>query len=224
MDTGMEYVLSPSILAADVTKLGEEIKAVCGAGAKYVHIDVMDGTFVPNISFGIPIVKGLRNEVDNFFDVHLMVQEPHHLIKKFAEAGSDGITIHLEACEDVEKTLELIAECGVKAGIAISPDTPVEKLKPYLSKVYMILIMTVYPGYGGQKMIETTIPKIRELRNMIEELDHHVDIEVDGGINADNVHILLEAGANVIVAGTKVFRGNIMENVKVFHEIFEHYL
>lgn len=215
----MTYKLSPSILAADITCLGRELMAVQNAGADYVHIDVMDGVFVPNISFGTTIVKGLRDCVDLFFDVHLMIVNPIRHIERFAGIGADGITVHAEACEDLAATVDEILRCGVKAGVAISPDTEIDVVLPVLDKLSMVLVMTVYPGYGGQKIISRTFPKITGLRRVITERGLDVDIEVDGGVNLDNVEEIREAGANVFVAGTKVFKGNIEENVKKFKEI-----
>ncbi len=215
----MTYKLSPSILAADITCLGRELMAVQNAGADYVHIDVMDGVFVPNISFGTTIVKGLRDCVDLFFDVHLMIVNPIRHIERFAGIGADGITVHAEACEDLTATVDEILRCGVKAGVAISPDTEIDVVLPVLDKLSMVLVMTVYPGYGGQKIISRTFPKITGLRRVITERGLDVDIEVDGGVNLDNVEEIREAGANVFVAGTKVFKGNIEENVKKFKEI-----
>lgn len=217
----MTYKLSPSILAADISCLGEEVKAAQNAGADYIHIDVMDGVFVPNISFGTTVVRGIRDCVDLFFDVHLMIVNPIRHIERFAGIGADGITVHAEACEDLEETINEILRCGVKAGVAISPDTGIEAVLPVLDKISMVLVMTVYPGYGGQKIINRTFPKITELRRIITERGLDVDIEVDGGVNLDNVKEIMEAGANVFVAGTKVFKGDIAENVKKFKMILE---
>ncbi len=216
----MEYKLSPSILAADVSRLGDELGKVVGAGADYIHIDVMDGMFVQNISFGIPVVQGIRKCVDAFFDVHLMVHEPIRYIQKFAEAGADGITVHAEACDDLEATLDEIDRCGKKAAVSIKPMTDIDSILPVLDRVYMVLVMTVEPGYGGQKIRLDTFDKIRRLRSYIDGNGLDVDIEVDGGINLKNVKDVMEAGANVIVAGTKVFTGDICENVKAFKTIF----
>lgn len=217
----MIYKLSASILAADVSKLGEELQTVQDAGVDYIHIDVMDGIFVPNISFGIPIVAGLRKCVGTFFDVHLMIVEPEKYIERFAQAGADGITVHAEACEDLERAIDEILRCGKKAAVSVCPDTDIDVILPVLDKLSMVLIMTVHPGYGGQKIIRETFDKVRRLRQIITERSLSVDIEVDGGVNLDNVGEIMEAGANVFVAGTKVFKGNITENVKNFKKKFQ---
>ena len=206
----MKYVLSPSILAADFNRLGDDIKAVEEAGAEYLHIDVMDGSFVPSISFGMPVIKSIRKNTGLLFDVHLMIDEPDRYLEDFKAAGADLITIHVEACRHLHRTVSHIREIGLKAGVALNPATPLESIKLILKDVDMVLIMSVNPGFGGQKFIPFTLDKIRELRRMKPELD----IEVDGGINADNISVLLEAGANVIVAGTAVFAGDIKENIK----------
>ncbi len=217
----MTYKLSPSILAADVANLGDAVQKIEKAGADYVHIDVMDGTFVPNISFGLPVVKGLRNCCELFFDVHLMIQEPIKYVERFAAAGADGITVHAEACTSIESTVYAIRNLGKKPGIAISPLTDIDLILPVLNKISMILVMTVYPGYGGQKIIRETFQKVRDLRRIINERGLDVDIEVDGGVNLDNLEEIMEAGANVFVAGTKVFEGDIAENVKNFRQKFD---
>lgn len=217
----MIYKLSPSILAADVTNLGDELQAVRNAGAEYIHIDVMDGMFVPNISFGLPVVRGLRECSDAFFDVHLMIQEPIRYIERFAEAGADGITVHAEACQDLAQALQAIHRADKKAAVALSPDTGIDAVVPYLDKLSMVLVMTVYPGYGGQRIIKDVYGKIRELRSIAEKRGLNLDIEVDGGVNLDNVGEIKEAGANVFVAGTKIFKGDVKENVRLFMEKLE---
>ncbi|MCI8963872.1 MAG: ribulose-phosphate 3-epimerase [Eubacterium sp.] len=219
----MVYKISPSILAADVSRFGEELAAVSEAGADYIHIDIMDGMFVQNISFGVPVVEGIRKCVDTFFDVHLMVHEPIRYIRDFAEAGADGITVHVEACEDLEATIDEIHNHGKKAAVSIKPRTDIDTILDILPKVYMVLVMTVEPGYGGQKIRRDTFDKIIRLRQYIEEHNLDVDIEVDGGVDLDNVREVLDAGANVIVAGTKVFHGDVEENMKNFRRILEQY-
>lgn len=219
----MVYKISPSILAADVSRFGEELAAVSQAGADYIHIDIMDGMFVQNISFGVPVVEGIRKCVDTFFDVHLMVHEPIRYIRDFAEAGADGITVHVEACEDLEATIDEIHNYGKKAAVSIKPRTDIDTILDILPKVYMVLVMTVEPGYGGQKIRRDTFDKILRLRQYIEEHDLDVDIEVDGGVDLENVREVLNAGANVIVAGTKVFHGDVEENMKNFRRILDQY-
>ncbi len=219
----MVYKISPSILAADVSRFGEELAAVSQAGADYIHIDIMDGMFVQNISFGVPVVEGIRKCVDTFFDVHLMVHEPIRYIRDFAEAGADGITVHVEACEDLEATIDEIHSHGKKAAVSIKPRTDIDTILDILPKVYMVLVMTVEPGYGGQKIRRDTFDKIIRLRQYIEEHNLDVDIEVDGGVDLENVREVLDAGANVIVAGTKVFHGDVEENMKNFRKILEQY-
>lgn len=209
-------ILAPSILAADCTIMGEQINKVKEGGAKYLHIDVMDGVFVPSISYGMCVVQSLRQIKDIVFDVHLMITEPIRYIEEFAQAGADIITVHLEACEDVKATLLKIKECGCKVGLSIKPGTEVREVIPCLGLVDMVLIMCVEPGFGGQKFIEASTGRVRELRKLITEEGLSVDVEVDGGINIQNVDMIVEAGANVIVAGSAVFGGDVLANTKAF--------
>ncbi len=207
-------ILSPSILAADFARLGEQIQEACEAGAEYIHIDVMDGVFVPSISFGMPVIRTIRKVTDKVFDVHLMIVEPERYVKEFIACGADSITFHLEATEDAEATISLIRSLGCRVGMSIKPRTPVEVVRKYLSKLDMLLVMTVEPGFGGQKYIPESTERVRQIRKMADELGVDLDIQVDGGITKDNVKVVLEAGANVIVAGSAIFGGNITENVK----------
>lgn len=212
-------ILSPSLLSADFNKLGEEIAAIDNAGAEYIHVDVMDGLFVPSISYGMPVIKSIRKSTGKVFDVHLMINEPIRYIKEFVESGADIITVHVEACADVVATLETIRQYGVKAGITLNPDTPVSAIEAYMDKVDMVLVMSVNSGFGGQKFITGSIDKLKEVRRIKEEKGFDFDIEVDGGINLDNLPSVLEAGANVIVAGSAIFKGDIAENVRKFKNI-----
>ena len=211
-------ILSPSILAADFSRLGEQIKEVEHAGAKYLHIDVMDGVFVPDISFGMPVISSIRKCTDIVFDVHLMIDRPERYIKEFADCGANLINFHLEATEDAVGAIQRIRFLGRRVGITISPETPAKAVEPYLKLVDMVLVMTVKPGFGGQKLIPECLDKVREVRAMVLEKGLRTDIEVDGGIRVDNVELALEAGANVIVAGSAVFKNRISDNVRIFLE------
>ncbi|MEA5058336.1 MAG: ribulose-phosphate 3-epimerase [Anaerotignum propionicum] len=220
----MAIYLSPSMLSIDFAKIGEQLAIIEQAGTPYIHLDVMDGVFVPNISFGIPVIKGIRKASNMVFDAHLMIVEPEKYVEEFRKAGADIINFHMEATEDPKKVIDLIHSTGAKAGITIKPNTPVEAVKPYLADLEMVLVMTVEPGFGGQKFMENQVPKICKLALWKEEMNLGYDIQVDGGITQDNVRIVLDAGANVIVAGSAVFdKEDIAKAAKDFFEIFKEY-
>lgn len=206
----MEYILSPSILAADFGRLYEQIKITEENGAKYLHLDVMDGSFVPSISFGMPVIKSLRKCSSQVFDVHLMIENPERYLEDFKAAGADIITVHVEATKHLHRTITAIKELGLKAGVSLNPATPLSAIDWVLSELDMVLIMSVNPGFGGQKFIPFTLNKIRRLRDIAPD----IDIEVDGGVNKDNIGKLIRAGANILVAGTAVFGTDIAKNTK----------
>lgn len=208
--------LAPSILSADFKNLGAEIRAVEEGGANYLHIDVMDGVFVPSISFGMPVIKSIRNATDMTFDVHLMIIDPVRYIAEFAGVGADLITFHLEAAQDPQAVIDEIRHHGCRAGISIKPGTSFEDVIPYMDKVDMLLVMTVEPGFGGQKMMPETLDKVRAARAYVKGKGLETDIQVDGGVKYDNLHLFLESGANILVAGSAVFRGDTREQTEKF--------
>lgn len=215
------YILAPSLLAADFTKLGEQIKETERCGAQFLHIDVMDGIFVPSISFGMPLIESIRPATKQFFDVHLMIVEPERYIREFVDCGADGITFHLEATKNPQKVIDRIHNAGAKAGISIKPGTPLEEVYPYLSKADMVLIMSVEPGFGGQSFLPEAYGRIRKIREYLDRHQLAARLEVDGGIGKKNIREVMAAGANVFVAGSAVFRKrSIEENIRRFHDAF----
>ena len=215
----MEIIIAPSILAGDFKILGEQIKRTERAGAKYLHFDVMDGNFVPSISFGMPVLESIKGLTEQVLDVHLMIDEPIRYIKDFVKSGADSITVHIEACSDIDATLREIRSYGAKAGVSIKPATPISKLAKVIGKVDLVLIMTVEPGFGGQPLIRETLGKISEVREMIFTRGLDTDVQVDGGITHGNAHEVIAAGANIIVSGTSIFKGDIEDNIRKFMKI-----
>lgn len=215
----MANYLAPSILSADFGNLAADIKAIEKAGAQYVHIDVMDGMFVPSISFGMPVIKKIRPVTDMVFDVHLMIEEPDRYVEEFAKCGADIITVHQEACKHLDRTVEHIKALNVKAAVALNPATNLSMLEDILPSLDMVLLMSVNPGFGGQSYIPYVTDKIKRLRKMISDRNLNTDIEVDGGVCLDNIDMILSAGANVLVAGSAVFKGDAEENAR---KLLEH--
>ena len=220
----MAIYLSPSMLSIDFTKVGVQLREVEQAGTQYIHLDVMDGVFVPNISFGIPVIKGIRKASNMVFDAHLMIVEPERYVQQFRDAGADIINFHVEATENPAECIAKIKETGARVGITIKPKTSAEEIKPYLKDLDMVLVMTVEPGFGGQKFMADQVDKISQLAAWKKEMNLNYDIEVDGGITPDNVRTVLDAGANIIVAGSAVFgKEDIAGAAKVFLDIFKEY-
>lgn len=216
-------LLAPSILGADFKHLERQVRETADAGAHYIHLDVMDGDYVPSISFGMPVISSLRSCTDKVFDVHMMVREPGRYVADMKKAGADIISVHVEACTHLDRTVNQIKEAGMKAGVVLNPATPITSLDCILGEVDMVLLMSVNPGFGGQKFIPYTLEKIRALRRMCDQRGLKTDIEVDGGVTCANVRTLIEAGANVFVAGSAVFGGDVTANTKAFLKIFEEY-
>lgn len=226
MDESLKYILAPSLLAADFSILGKQILQTKKYGAQYIHIDVMDGIFVPSISFGMPVISSIRPITDQFFDVHLMIEKPERYIEEFAKIGADGITFHVEATENPKEVIDLIHKCGKKAGISLKPATPIAKILPYLPLVDLILVMSVEPGFGGQVFMKSAHKRIQELREVIDANKYNVILEVDGGIGKKNVKDVIKSGADAIVAGSAIFkkrsiRANMKGFIRAFDDIFK---
>lgn len=211
--------LAPSILSADFMHLGEQLHTLEESGIRVLHIDVMDGAFVPSISFGMPVIMSIRRNCSMLFDVHLMIQEPARYIKEFVEAGADSITVHVEACSDIQKTIRVMDRYQVRKALSINPATGVDIVLPYLDQIDMVLVMGVEPGFGGQKLIPETLEKVQELAQLRQEKGLSYQIELDGGVNRDNLGMIIEKGTDIAVAGTAVFRGDIRENVRDLQEV-----
>tara|TARA_A100001035_G_scaffold70796_1_gene54185 strand:+ start:237 stop:893 length:657 start_codon:yes stop_codon:yes gene_type:complete len=210
--------ISPSILAGDFSKLGSEIKKLEDGGADMIHVDVMDGHFVPNLTIGPPVIKSLRKYTNLPFDVHLMISPVHKYIKNFSEAGADIITIHPEATKNIKDSVDLIKSLGKKVGLSLNPDTQIETIEKYLKDINLVLVMTVYPGFGGQKFISKILDKIKSLKKIKDEKNFNFEIEVDGGINFENNKLVIDAGANILVSGTTIFKdnnGDIKKNIEL---------
>lgn len=216
-------ILAPSLLAADFKNLESQIQTVEKAGAEYLHLDVMDGAFVPSISFGMPVLESIRSCTNLMFDVHMMVEEPVRYIDEIKACGADLICVHQEACTHLDRTVNKIKEAGLKAAVALNPATPVSTLDCILPELDMVLLMSVNPGFGGQKFIPYTVEKVKALRQIIRERGLSADIQIDGGVTASNVGGLIEAGANVFVAGSAVFKGDAAANVQEFMDVFHRY-
>ncbi len=217
------YYLAPSLLSANFLNLQKDLDDITSAGCKYLHLDVMDGQYVPNISFGMPIISSIKKHSNLIFDVHLMVEEPSRFINDFVKAGSDIITVHVEACKHLDRTLQMIHEAGCKAGVTLNPSTSLTTIEYILDKVDQVLIMSVNPGFGNQKFINYSLDKIKTLNKMIEDRGLSIDIEVDGGVKLDNIRSVIEAGANIVVAGSAVFGENTFENALKFNEVLKSY-
>ena len=214
----MKKNIAPSLLAADFFDLSSQMKLLKEGNIEVLHLDVMDGMFVPSISFGMPVISSLRKSVDFFFDVHMMVENPERYIEDFYNSGADGITIHFEACKHIDRTVSQIKSLGLRSGISINPATPVSLLENIVSEVDMVLIMSVNPGFGGQKFIPYSLDKIRELSKMREKKNPKLLIQVDGGVGVDNIKALSDAGVDEFVAGSSVFKGDILKNIKSLND------